>query len=106
MGRNYVSRVVSLILTCLATVMPALAQPGGPPRGPGGPGPDPLVQYLSMLDELNQKPQFNLTAEQKQKIQAARDDFKVKQDKWRADHAEQIKQIQELSAALFGTPGA
>jgi hypothetical protein len=93
---------LSTPLLCAADNPPP---PGPPPGGPPGPR-DPLAEYTSMIEELSKKPDFKLTDDQKKKIQTARDEFKAKQDKWRTEHADELKQMQELSAALFGVNGA
>jgi hypothetical protein len=90
----------------------AMAQPGGGPGG-GGPGGgfgfggpggrggrDALAETISQLGELNLTPGFTLTEDQKQQIQAVRDEFKKQQDKWAADHADEIKKINDQFQAL------
>lgn len=63
---------------------------GGPMMGGGA-----LEQFIGMLGQVNLKTDFTLTADQKSKIQAIRDDFKKQTDDWRAQHADEIKQIDE-----------
>lgn len=87
--------------------------PGGPPPGlvgaimrrvmdPNGPmgmmGQNALSETMRIVAELNLTPDFTLTVEQKQKIQAIRDEFKKQQQKWQQDHAAEIKDIQKQMA--------
>ena len=103
----------------LSVAKAADAQPQG--RGqrgqrPGGPGGfagggfggfgaprDALSEAVAALGELNLSPSFNLTKEQKEKIQGIRDSAKQARDKWTAEHQEQINKIgEEFRAALQG----
>jgi len=75
--------------------------PGGPGGGRfGGFAPDPLAQTISMLGDLNLSTTFTLTNDQKEKIQAIRDEYKKKQDAWRTEHEADLKKIQDQFAAL------
>jgi len=56
---------------------------------------DALGQFVNMLGAINLKTEFTLTADQKTKIQAIRDDFKQQMEKWRAEHADELKQMDE-----------
>lgn len=67
--------------------------------GAGGAAQDAFQQTIVALGDLNLRPDFNLTAEQKQKLQAIRDDVKKLEDQWRADHAAELKKIQDDAAA-------
>ncbi len=60
---------------------------------------DQFVQTITALGDVNLRPDFNLTAEQKQKLQAVRDEVKAMEDKWRTDHAADLKKIQDDMAA-------
>jgi len=64
-----------------------------------------VTEFTSTLGELNLSPDFNLSREQKQKIQAARDDFKAQQIKWRTDHADDLRKLQEQMMAMFARGG-
>jgi hypothetical protein len=59
---------------------------------------DPLDEIIQLLGELNLAPDFTLSAEQKQTIQTARDEFKKQMDQWRADHAEELKKLEDEMA--------
>lgn len=76
------------------------------PGGPGGPGGmmggrDSLSPLISILGELNLAPDFNLAADQKQKIQSIRDEFKQAMDMWRAQNDDALKQLDEQQKELF-----
>jgi len=68
----------------------------------GGPmfGADALGPIIMTLGELNLAPDFNLSAEQKQKIQGIRDEFKSAMESWRKDHAEDLKQLDDAQKEL------
>ena len=82
---------------------------GGPGGGPGAPGAfgrfgptimraqaqDPLDEIIQLLGELNLGPDFTLSAEQKQSIQTARDEYKKQMDHWRTDHEEELKKLED-----------
>jgi hypothetical protein len=107
----------------LAISLAALAQPapqgggpgaGGPGGGPGGfgrsvfrfgPERNALAEVLSVLGDANLSPDFNLSAEQKQKIQAIRDEFKKQQEAWRTEHAEDLKKLDEQMAEIRNAGG-
>jgi hypothetical protein len=82
----------------------AQAPGGGQGRGPGGGmmQQDPFQQTITALGDLNLRPDFNLSKEQKEKLQVVRDDVKKAEDKWRADHADDLKKIQEETQAARG----
>jgi hypothetical protein len=88
----------SLVMAANLMAQPA---PGGGGRGGGGFGmaQDPFVETITALGDLNLRPDFNLTAEQKTKLQAVRDEVKAAEDKWRTDHAAELKKIQDDMAA-------
>lgn len=77
--------------------------PGGFGGGFGGGNPaamlnvarDPLDELVMIIGDLNMKPDFTLTADQKTKIQAARDALKKLRDKWQADHEADFNQFAE-----------
>jgi hypothetical protein len=77
--------------------------PGGFGGGPGGGNPaamldvarDPMEELIMIIGDLNMKPDFTLTADQKTKIQAARDGLKKLRDKWQADHEADFNQFTE-----------
>jgi len=56
---------------------------------------DMLSPLIMILGELNLAPDFNLSPEQKQKIQTIRDDFKGAMDAFRKDHADELKQLDD-----------
>lgn len=90
----------SLVMAANLMAQPAPGGPGG--RGGGGMfgmAQDPYQQAIAALGDLNLRPDFNLTAEQKTKLQAVRDEVKAAEDKWRTDHAADLKKIQDDSAA-------
>jgi hypothetical protein len=73
---------------------------GGPSRMRfGGPMPGmmggALEGFINRLGMVNLTTDFTLTADQKTKIQAIRDDFKKQTDEWRTAHADEIKQLDE-----------
>ena len=87
-----------------AAVMAQPAGGGGGGRGGGMMQQDPFVQQIDALGDLNLRPDFTLTKEQKEKLQAIRDDVKKAEDKWRADHAADLKKIQDDMMALRDAP--
>ena len=76
-----------------------MAQRAGGGRGAGrGAGMMPQAQWtqtLVALGDLNLRPEFTLTKEQKEKLQAIRDEVKKGEDQWRADHAVDIRKLQD-----------
>lgn len=76
---------------------------GGGPGGFGGGNPaamlnvarDPIDELIMIIGDLNMKADFTLTADQKTKIQAARDGLKKVRDKWQADHEADFNQFTE-----------
>jgi hypothetical protein len=82
----------------------AQAPGGGQGRGAGAGmmQQDPFQQTIAALGDLNLRPDFNLSKEQKEKLQAVRDDVKKAEDKWRTDHAADLKKIQEEAQAARG----
>ena len=98
-----------LAMVCVATLFMAgmaMAQPaagGGGGRGGGrGAGAgmfqqDPFQQTIAALGDLNLQPDFNLTKEQKEKLQGIRDDVKKAAAKWRTDNADALKKLQDDS---------
>ena len=81
---------------------------GGPPMmfgaGPFG-ARDAVAEYMTTLGEINLSPDFNLSSDQKAKIKVARDAFKEEQAKWQADHAEDLRKIQEQMMSMFSRGG-
>lgn len=79
---------------------------GGFFGGAGGAGAmldrDPLREIIALLGELNLSPGFSLTQEQKEKIQAVRDEYQKQLDAWRAEHEKDLKKLQDDAAALRG----
>ena len=80
------------------------------PMGPGamalrigGPGfeRDALSSVITTLGGANLLPGFNLTEEQKKKIQSIRDDFKYAMEQWRTEHADELKALDEQQEELF-----
>ena len=83
--------------------------PGGIGGGAGTQGPmgrfapqiiraqaqDSLDEIVQLLGELNLGPDFTLSAEQKQAIQAARDEYKKQMDQWRTEHEEELKKLDD-----------
>lgn len=78
---------------------------GGGPGGLLGGGRDPLDEIIAILGEANLAPDFNLSTDQKQQIQAVRDDFKKQMDKWKAEHETDIKKLQDQMAQLRNAGG-
>jgi len=69
--------------------------------GPGMFGRDALAPVVMVLGDLNLAPEFSLSPEQKQKIQSVRDDFKQATDMWRAQHDDELKQLDEQQKEIF-----
>jgi hypothetical protein len=118
-------RTLALLVVSLALVVPsfAWAQGGGGGGGGGrggagggfggggmlggllggvlGPyatfvqGQDALSVYMASLADMNMAPDFPLTKEQKEKIQAIRDKFKADIEKWNTDHADDSKKLRD-----------
>lgn len=121
MSKLLVGLVLTVGLVGLG-IAPLWAQPqGGPGRGPGpggagGPGPDGPTgmmnpRMMRMPDEfdrtigalgmLNLQPDFNLTGEQKQKLQQIREQVKQAEEKWRQEHAEELRELAEDAREAF-----
>ncbi len=114
MNRLMKSLVAGVVLIGACSV--ALAQPapggrGGGGRGPGGGPPmrmgmqgqfgmNALDDVVIVVADLNMKPGFTLSEDQKTRIQAIRDALKAAQEKWRADNADELKDVQEAMASL------
>src|SRR5262249_45826345 len=77
-----------------ATPAPAPTAPATRPAA-GLNMPDPLLPTLNQIGLLNLSPTFTLTADQKAKIQAIRDDYQKQVDKWKSDHDADIKKIND-----------
>jgi hypothetical protein len=98
-------RVVAIAALALSAMTVSAAPPdngggGGPQMGGRGGGPPPfmnmmdrnqLSRTIATLGELNLSPDFTLSADQKQKLEAIRADFKKQQDQWKTDHAADLK---------------
>src|SRR5689334_10678569 len=76
---------------------------GGGPGMMGMMGRRPFDEALAALGDLNLSPDFTLTPEQKTKVQSVRDDFKKAQEKWRTDHADEIKKLDDQIAEIRET---
>lgn len=84
---------------------------GGPGRGPGGgmmrmgmPGqarPTALDELVMVLGDLNLRPTFTLSDDQKTKLQSLRDAVKTAQEKWTTDNAEELAEIRESMNSLM-----
>ncbi|CAN5577606.1 hypothetical protein BH09PLA1_BH09PLA1_14290 [soil metagenome] len=78
---------------------------GGQHRMRLGPGPmmmgDALERFINMLGMVNLQSDFSLSADQKTKIQAIRDDFKQQTEKWKSEHADELKQMDEQQEELM-----
>ena len=124
--RNATARLIVVVTVAMASGL-AFGQPADPnapaappppppgvvqvmPMGPGGMamrvgGPmfarDALAGVIATLGEVNLSPGFELSAEQKQKIQAIRDEFKSAMEQWRSEHADDLKALDEQQKALF-----
>lgn len=104
---------MGMCLSALGQPGPDRGPGGGPPGGPGigafrmAPGFDRNVlgEVISILGDLNLSPDFTLSADQKQKIQLIRDDFKNQQEMWRSEHAEELKQLDDRMAELMDGGG-
>lgn len=74
-----------------------VAQPGPP----GAFGPDPFQEAIDALGDLNLQPDFALSKEQKEKVQALREDVRKAEQKWLSDHAEDFKKLGNDTQAAF-----
>jgi hypothetical protein len=74
----------------------AIVMPAGPMMNR-----DMLAPLVMMLGELNLSPDFNLSGEQKQKIQSIRDDFKGATEAFKKDHADELKQLDDQQKELM-----
>jgi hypothetical protein len=74
----------------------AIVMPAGPMMNR-----DLLAPVVMMLGELNLSPDFNLSGEQKQKIQSIRDDFKSANEAFKKDHADELKQLDDQQKELM-----
>ena len=97
--RLLIAFAAAVLGTCLVAGSSMAQAPGGGGRGGGMMQPDPFVQTIDALGDLNLRPDFTLTKEQKEKLQAIRDEVKKGEDKWRADHAAELKKLQDDAAA-------
>lgn len=88
--------VVVAAFALLTAARATRAQPGpgpgrqwGPPTPDGDPtnGQDPLDELIQPLADLNLRPDFTLTADQKQKVAAIRQSFGQRMTDWRKAHA-------------------
>jgi hypothetical protein len=61
---------------------------------------DPIDELIMIIGDLNMKPDFTLSADQKTKIQASRDALKKQRDKWQADHEADFNHFQEEMSEL------
>lgn len=82
---------------------------GGGPGGRGGPGGgmmagprDAVTEAIAALGELNLLPDFTLTKEQKEKVQAIKATAKTAHDKWTADHEADLRKLNEDARAAGG----
>jgi len=64
-----------------------------------------MMQTLVALGELNLTPDFTLSTDQKQKIQAIRDDFKAQEEKFRSENADAFKALEEQRKAARDAGG-
>lgn len=80
----------------------AQAPPGGGRPGMGMMQANRFVQAIDALGDLNLRPDFNLTKEQKEKLHAIREEVKKSEEQWRTAHAEDLKKIQEDMQAARG----
>jgi len=92
-------RYTTLALTVLAGLLWAASVQAADAPARGGRGGmfqlDPFRQLIDALGDVNLRPDFNLTKEQKEKVQAVREQVKKAEDKWRSDNAEEMKKLQE-----------
>lgn len=90
---------------------PARGGPGAGGRGFPGGGPmgmaprDAVTEAIAALGELNLMPDFTLTKEQKEKVQAIRTTAKTARDKWMADHEADLRKLMEDARAAGGPGG-
>lgn len=78
---------------------------GGGGMGLGGGGMfsqvrDSFGELVTLLGEASLGPSFNLSKEQKEKIQAIRDEVKAAQGKWRKDHAADLAKLNKEMQAV------
>jgi len=78
---------------------------GGGGMGPGGGGMfsqvrDSFGELVTLLGEASLGPSFNFSKEQKEKIQAIRDEVKAAQGKWRKDHAADFAKLNKEMQAV------
>lgn len=109
-SRHAIARIFAAMALVITLTSTASAQPGpGGGGGPGGPPPmrmqgmmggNALSPIVSTIADLNLRPDFNLSLEQKTQIAKIRDEFKKSVDAWREENADEIRQIQEITAQL------
>lgn len=58
-------------------------------------GRDALREFIIVLADVNLAPDFSLSKEQKDQIQAIRDAYRKQQEKWRSDHEADIQKLRE-----------
>lgn len=61
---------------------------------------DGLGETLALIGEASLRPDFNLSDEQRTKIQAIREEVKAARAKWQQEHAEALKKLSEASRTL------
>lgn len=116
--------IASLCAVLFATKVRVRAAEGGdrpqPPRGQPDPragqgerrgadiivalGRGELAATLVALSELNFTPDFTLTREQKEKIQAIREPYRAQLEAWAAEHAADLKTLQNRRQEMAGLP--
>ncbi len=62
-------------------------------------GRDSFTETIALLGELNLSPDFDLSKEQRQRIQALRSEFQAARDKWQQDFTEQSRTLDEQMRA-------
>lgn len=110
------SLVVVGLMLGLASLSYAQGRPGGG-GGPGGGGPGgggmmggvvqqvlggQLQQVLRDIGDASLTPGFELTKDQKEKIQAIREEHRKAVEKWVEEHKDDIKKLREQMAGMFG----
>ena len=84
----------------LATATASAAPPGPPPFG-GWEDRDPLDDAVRPLADLNLRPEFSLSTDQKTRIQAVRDAFTTKRMVWRTAHAAELQKLTDRWSAAW-----
>ena len=94
------SRLIATAAALALSAARASAVPGDPTDGQ-----NPLDDLVRPLAELNLRPDFELTRDQKAKVQAVRQAYAARLDRWRADHAAEFQRQAQAWEALHNGRG-